>query len=91
MPQYADFQTKPQMAQVTLERALESEVSFAWVTGRGTCVSGRNLRLRPEQEEIPHVLEVKTNKNPSALTDEGSPLVRAGRLASEPVSRDGAA
>ena len=91
MPQYADFQTKPQMAQVTLERALESEVSFAWVTGRGTCGSGRNLRLRSEQEQIPHVLEVKANNSPSALTDEGSPHVRAGRLTSGPTNREGSA
>ena len=44
MPEDVGFQTKPQLAQRMLERALESGVPFAWV-GDEVYDSDRNLRL----------------------------------------------
>ena len=65
------MRTKPQLAQLMLERALESGVPFAWFTGDEVYGSDRNLRLCLEREEIPHVMCVKSNEKLWALTDKG--------------------
>ena len=82
VPEDAVFQTKPQLAQLMLGRALESGVPFAWFTGDEVYGSDRNLRLWLEREEIPHVMAVKSNEKLWALTDKGPLQVRADRLAS---------
>ena len=71
MPENVGFQTKGQLAQLMLERALESGVPFAWFTGDEVYGSDRNLRLWLEREEIPHVLAIKRNEKLWALTDKG--------------------
>ncbi len=82
VPESIRFRTKPQQAQVMLERALESGVPFAWFTGDEVYGSDRNLRLWLEREEIPHVMAIKSNEKLWALTDRGPLQVRADRLAS---------
>ena len=53
VPEYAGFRTKPQLAQMMLERAVESGIPFGWVTGDEVYGSDRNLRLWLEREGIP--------------------------------------
>ena len=83
VPESIRFRTKPQQAQVMLERVLESGVPFAWFTGDEVYGSDRRLRLWLEREEIPHVMAIKRNEKLWALTDRGPLQVRADRLASQ--------
>ena len=66
-----------------LQRAVESELPFAWFTGDEVYGSDRNLRLWLEQEGVPHVLAIKRSEKLWALTDKGPLQVRADRLASQ--------
>ena len=81
VPEEIDFRTKPQLARVMVERAVEGGVPFGWVAGDTVYGSDRKLRQWLEQQEIPHVLAVKRNEKLWALTDKGSRQVRADRLA----------
>ena len=81
VPESVGFRTKPQLAQLMLERALESGVPFAWVAGDEVYGSDRNLWL--EREGIPHVLAIRSNEKLWALTDKGPRQVRADPLASQ--------
>ena len=82
VPEDAVFRTKPQLAQLMLERALESGVPFSWFTGDEVYGSGRKLRLWLEREGIPHVMAIKSNEKLWAWTDQGPLQVRADRLVS---------
>ena len=81
VPEYVGFRTKPQLAQMMLERAVESGIPFGWVTGDEVYGSDRNLRLWLEREGIPHVLAIKRSEKLWAWTDKGPRQVRADRLA----------
>ena len=81
VPERVGFQTKGQLAQSMLERAVESGVPFAWFTGGEVYGSDRNLRLWLERQDIPHVLAIKRNEKLWALTEKGPRQVRADRLA----------
>ena len=81
VPESVGFQTKGQLAQRMLERALESGVPFGWFTGDEVYGNDRNLRLWLEQEGVPHVLAIKRNEKLWALTDKGPRQVRADWLA----------
>ena len=83
VPEEVSFRTKPQLAQLMLERALESGVPFGWVAGYEVYGSGRNLRLWLEREGLSHVLAIKRNEKLWALTEKGPCQVRADRLASQ--------
>ena len=83
VPEDVSFRTKPQLAQLMLERALESGVPFGWVAGDEVYGSDRNLRLMLEREGIAHVLAIKRNEKLWALTEKGPRQVRADRLASQ--------
>ena len=83
VPEEVSFRTKPQLAQLMLERALESGVPFGWVAGDEVYGSGRNLRLWLEREGLSHVLAIKRNEKLWALTEKGPCQVRADRLASQ--------
>ena len=80
MPESVRFRTKPQLAQLMLDRAVESEVPFGWVAGDEVYANDRNLRLWLEREGIPHVLAIKKSEKLWALTEKGSLQVRADRL-----------
>ena len=71
VPEDAVFRTKPQLAQLMLERAVDSGVPFSWFTGDEVYGSGRKLRLWLEREGIPHVMAIKSNEKLWAWTDQG--------------------
>ena len=50
MPESVGFRTKPRLAQLMLERAVESGIPFAWVAGDEVYGNDRNLRLWLERE-----------------------------------------
>ncbi len=82
VPEDAVFRTKPQLAQLMLERAADSGVPFSWFTGDEVYGSDRKLRRWLEREEIPHVMAIKSNEKLWAWTEKGPLQVRADRLAS---------
>ena len=83
MPERVGFQTKPQLAQRMLERAVESGVPFSWLTGDEVYGSDRNLRLWLGREGLSHVMAIKRSERLWALTEKGPLQVRADRLASQ--------
>jgi SRSO17 transposase len=74
------FQTKPQLAQAMLQRAVETGVPFGWVTGDSVYGGDRRLRLWLEQHAIPHVLAVKCTEPLLTMTDRGPGQVPAEQL-----------
>ncbi len=82
VPEGVSFRTKPQLAQLMLERAVESGVPFGWVAGDEVYGNDRNLRLWLERQGVPHVLAIKRSEKLWALTDRGPRQVKADRLAS---------
>ena len=83
VPEGTVFRTKGQLAQMMLERAVDSGVPFGWFTGDEVYGSDRHLRLWLERKGIPHVLAVKTDEKLWAWTEKGPLQVRADRLASQ--------
>ena len=83
VPERTAFRTKGQLAQLMLERAVDSGVPFGWAAGDEVYGSDRNLRLWLERRGIPYVLAVKTNEKLWAWTEKGPLQVRADRLASQ--------
>ena len=83
VPEEVRFRTKPQLAQRMVGRAVEGGVPFGWVAGDMVYGSDRQLRRWLEQQEIPHVLAVKSNEKLWDWTEEGPRQVRADRLASQ--------
>ena len=83
VPEDVSFRTKPQLAQLMLERAVESGVPFDWVAGDEVYGNDRNLRLWLEREGLSHVLAIKRSEKLWALTEKGPRQVRADRLASQ--------
>ena len=83
MPEDVSFRTKPQLAQMMLERALKSGVPFGWVAGDEVYGNDRNLRLWLEREGLSHVVAIKRSERLWALTGKGPRQVRADRLASQ--------
>ena len=76
VPEDVSFRTKPQLAQLMLERALESGVPFDWVAGDEVYGNDRNLRLWLEREGLSHVLAIKRSEKLWALTEKGPRQVR---------------
>jgi SRSO17 transposase len=62
VPAAVEFRTKPQLAQRMLERALDAGVPAAWVTGDEVYGGDRRLRVWLEEQQIPHVLAVKSTE-----------------------------
>ena len=83
VPDDVFFRTKPQLAQLMLQRALELGVPFGWVAGDEVYGSDRNLRLWLEGEGLSHVMAIKRSEKLWALTEKGPRQVRADRLASQ--------
>jgi len=84
VPAEVRFQTKPQLAKAMLQRALEAGVPAAWVTGDEVYGSDRRLRVWLEQQEVSHVLAVRSNEALWA----GLKQVRAARLAGQVSSEE---
>ena len=83
IPESVGFRTKGQLAQLMLERAVNSDIPFGWFTADEVYGSDRKLRLWLERQEIPHVMPAKRNEKLWALTDKGPRQVRADRLAAQ--------
>jgi SRSO17 transposase len=62
IPEEVTFQTKPQLAQAMLARALEAQVPFAWVTGDEVYGNDRLLRRFLEERQLPFVLAIRRNE-----------------------------
>jgi SRSO17 transposase len=58
-PDEVGFQTKPQLGQAIVERALAAGVPFGWVTGDTVYGGDRRLRVWLEEHAIRHVMAVK--------------------------------
>jgi SRSO17 transposase len=71
------FRTKPQLARVMLERALDAEVPAAWVTGDEGYGGDRRLRVWLEERDVPHVLAVKRTEPLWVATDGGPAQIKA--------------
>src|SRR5687767_4424255 len=88
VPPDVAFQTKPELAQQMLDRALAAEVPAAWVTGDEVYGGARRLRLWLEAERQPFVLAVKRTEPLWVLTEVG-PLERsAGDIAATVAPED---
>jgi SRSO17 transposase len=77
VPEEVAFQTKPQLARAMLQRAMEAGVPARWVTGDEVYGGDRRLRVWLEQQEIPHVLAVRSNEPLWASTGQGPTQVGA--------------
>ena len=83
VPESVSFHTKGQLAQLMLQRAVESGVSFAWVAGDEVYGNDRRLRLWLERLDVPHVLAIKSTEKLWASTEKGPRQIRADRLVSQ--------
>jgi SRSO17 transposase len=81
VPEEVTFATKPQLAKRMLERAHQAEVPFRWVTGDEVYGNDRRLRLWLEEQDIAHVLAIKSTDPLVALTNTGLLQVSAAELA----------
>ena len=62
IPEQVEFQTKPQLARVMLERALDAGVPCGWVTADEVYGGDSRLRRWLEDRDVPHVLAVKRSE-----------------------------
>jgi SRSO17 transposase len=74
------FQTKPQLGQAMLQRAVAAGVPFGWVAGDTVYGGDRSLRVWLEQHAIPHVMAVKRTEPLLTMTERGPGQVPAERL-----------
>jgi SRSO17 transposase len=84
VPVEVAFRTKPQLARVMLERALDAEVPAAWVTADEAYGGDPALRRWLEGRRVSYVLAVKCSEPlavPSPGSGDGSARVSAERLA----------
>src|SRR5215213_8824038 len=80
IPEQVEFHTKPQLARVMLERALDAGVPCGWVTADEVYGGDGRLRRWLEDRDVPHVLAVKRGQ---ALWSMGMRQERAATLASQ--------
>jgi SRSO17 transposase len=84
IPDEVGFHTKPELARVMLERALEAKVPVAWVTGDEVYGGDGRLRRWLEERDLPHVLAVKRSQ---ALWSMRLRQERASKLAGQLPAR----
>ena len=77
VPDQVGFATKPELARVMLERALEAGVPAGWVTADAVYGNSPALRGWLEGRQLPYVLAVKCTQ---PLTPPSGPPVPAARL-----------
>lgn len=83
IPEAVAFQTKPQLAQAMLERALDAGVPARWVTGDEVYGNDRRLRQWLEEREGAYVLAIKRTEPLWVLTERGPVQVAAEVLAAQ--------
>ncbi len=88
VPEEVSFATKPTLARMMLERALEAGVRAAWVTGDSVYGGDRRLRMFLEANEQSFVLAIKRSEPLWAYTDRGPAQVRADKLAEIAADED---
>lgn len=81
VPEAVTFATKPQLAQVMLQRALEAGVPAAWVTGDEVYGGDRRLRIWLEEQEQPFVLAIACDEPLWCNVGSGPEQRRADELA----------
>jgi SRSO17 transposase len=81
VPEEVGFRTKPQLARVMLERALDAGVPAAWVTADEAYGGNPALRGWLEGREMPYVLAVKCTE-PLAVVGPAGPV----RIATEELA-----
>jgi SRSO17 transposase len=81
VPETVAFRTKPQLAQAMLERALQALVPVRWVTGDEVYGSDRRLRVWLEEQDLAHVLAVKSSEPLWVFSPEGPGQIPAAALA----------
>ena len=84
IPEHVEFHTKPQLARVMLERALDAGVPCGWVTADEVYGGDSRLRRWLEERDVPHVLAVKRSQ---ALWSLGLRQERAAKLARQLPAR----
>ena len=77
VPEQVGFRTKPQLAQVMLERALDAGVPAAWVTADEVYGGNPALREWLEERPTPYVLAVKCTELLAVQTPDGPAGARA--------------
>jgi SRSO17 transposase len=78
VPEQVGFRTKPQLAQVMLERALDAGVPAAWVTADEVYGGSPALRGWLEDRGVWHVLAVKCTELLAVQAPDGPAGVRTG-------------
>jgi len=73
VPPERAFLTKPQLAQLMIERAIAARVPFSWVAGDEVYGNDRRLRLWLEQQERPYVLAVRSTETLGAQLADQEP------------------
>jgi SRSO17 transposase len=81
IPEQVGFRTKPQLAQLMLERALDAGVPAAWVTADEVYGGSPALREWLEERQLPYVLAVKCTELMEAGGPKGLVRVHAEELA----------
>jgi SRSO17 transposase len=81
IPDQVGFQTKPQLARVLLERALDAGVPAAWVTADEVYGGDPALRVWLEGRDLSYVLAVKGTEPLGIPGPDGSARVSAEQLA----------
>jgi SRSO17 transposase len=84
IPEQVEFYTKPPLARVMLERALDAGVPCGWVTADEVYGGDGRLRRWLEDRDVPHVLAVKRSE---ALWSMGMRQERAAKLARQLPAR----
>jgi SRSO17 transposase len=91
VPDQVNFQTKPQLAQQLLERALEGQVPAGWVTADEVYGGDARLRAWLEEHDLAYVLAVKATQPVWAAGEQGPAEVAARQLVARlPTGRGGA-
>ena len=80
VPEQVDFQTKPQLAQAMLERALDAQVPAGWVTADEVYGGDARLRAFLEQRGLAYVLAVKATQPLWAAGEQGPAELPARQL-----------
>jgi SRSO17 transposase len=88
VPTDVTFQTKPDLAQQMLARALAAAVPAGWVTGDEVYGGARRLRLWLEAEQQPFVLAVKRSEPLWVLTERGPQEWPAAEIAAAVAPED---
>lgn len=63
VPETVEFSTKPQLAQHMIERAITTQVPFAWLTGDAVYGNDRRLRVWLEHQDLHFELAVASNQH----------------------------